>query len=45
MDEREYRITFHGVAYVVAESEEAAKEAFFNNEEEAEFEVDKVEAL
>lgn len=36
-----YTIKFHGVAYVEAESEEEAKELFYNGEEDpAEYTID-----
>lgn len=39
-----FTLTFHGFAYVEAESEEEAKAAFFNDEEDyAEYTIDKCE--
>ena len=39
-----YRIDFHGYAYVEADSEEEAKELFFNGDEEpGEYEIDSCE--
>ena len=39
-----YTIHFHGFAYVEADSEEEAKTAFFNdNEDYAEYEIDSCE--
>lgn len=39
-----FTIHFHGIVYVEAETEEEAKELFFNDEEDsAEYEVDCVE--
>lgn len=38
-----YRITFHGVAWVEAETAEEARILFYDGDEDAEYEIDEVE--